>query len=354
MLRPRTLKEGTVGLFALLGLAIIGGIVIWLRGGGFGNPGYQVRVEFADASGLQVGAPVNYRGIAVGKVTHLIPGSNGVNVEIEISSTQLLIPHDVKVEISRYGLLGEAAIEMIPSRALSAEALAIDPLSNDCRDRQQIVCAGDQLQGDAGNQLISSMTRLSEAYSDPQFVADINATVRGASVAANRIAKMSDEITSLAKTANTQVRGLEQTTQAITGAANNAATLTDNLNRIVSLNQAHVTRTLEEASLLMANLNQLVGENRQQVNRTLNSIYQTSEDLQAVSRDLDVTVVTLNDGLSKIDSQQVAENLSAVLDNAMVTTANLRQISTDLNNPTLLLSIQKTLDAARVTFENAQ
>ncbi|WLT37483.1 hypothetical protein NON20_16815 [Synechocystis sp. B12] len=32
MLRPRTIKEGSVGLFALLGLFIIGGIVLWLRG----------------------------------------------------------------------------------------------------------------------------------------------------------------------------------------------------------------------------------------------------------------------------------------------------------------------------------
>ncbi|MEB3228076.1 MAG: MlaD family protein [Synechocystis sp.] len=354
MLRPRTLKEGSVGLFALLGLAIIGGIVLWLRGGGFGNPGYQVLVEFADASGLQVGAPVNYRGIAVGKVTHLIPGSNGVNVQMEIGSTQLRIPHDVAVEISRYGLLGEAAIEMIPPGPLSEKALAIDPLGEACGESQKILCDGDQLQGDAGNQLISSMTRLSQAYSDPQFVADINATVRSASIAANRIAKMSDEITKLANTANTQVRGLGQTTEAIAGAANNAATLTENLNQIVLLNQAHATRTLQEASVLMTNLNQLVGENRQQVSRTLNSIYQTSEDLQTVSRDLDVTVLTLNDGLSKIDSKQVAENLSAIMANTRDTTDNLRQISTELNNPTLLLSLQKTLDAARVTFENAQ
>jgi len=348
------MKEGSVGLFALLGLVIIGGIVIWLRGGGFGSPVYQVLVEFADASGLQVGAPVNYRGISVGKVTHLIPGSNGVNVQIEIGSTQLRIPHDVKVEISRYGLLGEAAIEMIPPRPLSEAALAIDPLSQTCGDRQKILCDGDQLQGNPGSQLISSMTRLGQAYSDPEFVASIDTTIRSASIAAHRIAKMSDEITVLAKTANSQVKDLGQTNEAIAGAANNAATLTENLNRVVLLNQANATRTLQEASVLMANLNQLVGENRQQVGLTLSSIQQTSEDIQQVSRDLNVTVLTLNEELSNIDSQQVVESLTAVLDNATVTTDNLKQISTDLNNPTLLLSLQKTLDAARVTFENAQ
>lgn len=354
MLRPRTLKEGSVGLFALLGLAIIGGIVIWLRGGGFGQPGYVIFAEFPDASGLQVGAPVNFRGIAVGKVTHLLPGSNSINAQIEIESIELRIPREVAVTISRYGLLGEAAIELVPAAPLPPEALALDPLSKTCGDRQQILCDGDQLQGDAGNQLISSMTQLTEAYSNPTFVADVNATVRSASLAANRMAKMSEEITQLAKTANTQVRGLGQTTQAIAGAANNAATLADNLNRAVLLNQANATRTLQEASLLMANLNQLVQDNRQQVGVTLNSIYQTSEDLQQVSRDIDMTVLTVNDGLSKIDTQQVANHLSAVLANAMATTDNLRQISTDLNNPTLLLSLQKTLDAARVTFENAQ
>lgn len=44
MFRFCIIKEGFVGLFVLLGLFIIGGIVLWLWGGVFGNLGYEVLV----------------------------------------------------------------------------------------------------------------------------------------------------------------------------------------------------------------------------------------------------------------------------------------------------------------------
>ncbi|MGL5035944.1 MAG: MlaD family protein, partial [Microcystaceae cyanobacterium] len=62
MLQSRTVREGSVGLFALLGLVLVGAVAVWLRGGGFGNPTYNLLVEFDNASGLQVGAPVMFRG----------------------------------------------------------------------------------------------------------------------------------------------------------------------------------------------------------------------------------------------------------------------------------------------------
>ncbi|AIE74766.1 MULTISPECIES: MlaD family protein [unclassified Synechocystis] len=354
MLRPRTIKEGSVGLFALLGLFIIGGIALWLRGGGFGNPGYQVLVRFTDASGLQVGGPVRYRGVPVGRVAKLIPGSNGILAQLEISSTQLRIPADVQVEISRYGLLGEAAIEMIPDRQLSEAALAIDPLSADCTESGKILCNGDELVGQSGSQLTNSVARLAQAYSDPQFVADINATVKSANLAAARIATMSEEITALSKTANQQVRGFGRTSEAIANAADNASLLTSRVNQVVLTNQDHINRTIEEASLLMVNLNQLVGENRAQVNLTLKSIETTNQDLQAIGREINTAVATINHGLAAIDTQKLTRDLALLMENAAVTSNNIRQISADLSNPTLLLTLQQTLDAARLTFENAQ
>ncbi|MFM7577892.1 MAG: MlaD family protein, partial [Microcystaceae cyanobacterium] len=131
MLNARTLREGTVGLFALLGLVLVGGVAIWLRGGSFGNQGYRIFVGFDDASGLQVGAPVRFRGVAVGKVSALNPSSNGIEAALDFASTQLKIPLDSVIQITRYGLIGEASIDITPSRKLSPEALTIDPTSQD-------------------------------------------------------------------------------------------------------------------------------------------------------------------------------------------------------------------------------
>ncbi|BFM38415.1 MlaD family protein [Synechocystis sp. LKSZ1] len=354
MLRPRAIQEGSVGLFALLGLVLLGGFAVWLRGGGFGSPGYRLRVNFDDASGLQVGAPVRFRGISVGKVAGLSPSSNGITALLEISSNQLKIPKDSLIQIGRYGLIGEASVDISPQHKLSEQALALDPLAKDCEGNADILCHDQELTGETGSQLVNSLTRLSQAYSDPVFIASINTTIRNASKAAASVAKMSDEIGLLSKSAREQIRGVGRTTTAITGVADNAALLTQNLNQVVSENQASLGKAIQEASQLMGNLNQLVRENRLEVGKTLTSIQSTSTQLQALGKEMEVTLKEVNQGLSAVDSQRLAKNLDTILANTAATTDNLRKISTSLNDPTLLFSIQQTLDSARLTFSNTQ
>ena len=68
MQSSRALREGRLGLFALGGLLVFGALAIWVRGGGFGQRTYQLIFEFADVEGLQVGAPVRFRGVRVGRI----------------------------------------------------------------------------------------------------------------------------------------------------------------------------------------------------------------------------------------------------------------------------------------------
>ena len=354
MLRSRSLKEGSVGLFALLGLLIIGGVVSWLRGGRLGTQGYQIIVTFEDANGLQVGAPVSYRGVSVGKVINLKPSSNGIETILEIESDELKIPRGATVELQRYGLLGETSVKLVPDVTLSEQALKLQPLAQDCQKNGEILCAGQKLTGTTGSELVSSLTRLSDAYSDPEFVGTLNTTARNASLAAARVATMSEEIAKLAKTANRQVASLGQTTQAVTSAANQTATLSYNLNQVISRNQTYLAQTLQESGRLMVNLNQLVTENRQQVGATLTSIEVTSNTLQVLAQDMNETVEIFNVQMQQVDGQQMAADLSQILANAVVTSENLKKLSTDFNDPTLLLTVQRTLDSARVTFENVQ
>lgn len=361
MLRPRTVREGSVGLFALLGLIVLGGVAIWLRGGGFGTPSYRIFVDFDDASGLQVGAPVRFRGVAIGKIVALSPSSNGIEAALDIASTQLKIPRDSLIQVSRYGLIGEASIDIMPQRKLTKKELALNPTSQDCLKLQQIFCHNERFQGEAGAQLMTSLTQLSKVYSNPEFVGNLNSTARNAALAANRIARMSDEIALLSKTARYQISGVSNTTKAIAGAAHSANQLTQNLNQIVSLNQSSISKTIRDSAQLMQNLNLLVLENRSHVTQTLTSIQGTSQEIQNLSRRLEGSVqlldkglVSVNRGLNAIDTDKLAKNLEIVLNNAAETSKNLQEISKQFNDPTILLTIQKTLDSARVTFENTQ
>ncbi|MEA5508311.1 MlaD family protein [Crocosphaera sp. UHCC 0190] len=354
MLRMRTLQEGSVGLFALLGLIIFGGLVIWLRGGVLGQQTYQIIADFQDVSGLQIGAPVRYRGVAVGKILGLQPSSNGVKVAVEISSTELRIPSGSKIQINRVGLIGEASVDITPSRSLSKEALAIDPTSKDCAAAQKILCNNDQIEGQTGSQLVEALTRLSNAYSDPEFVGNLSSAAKNVSKAGDKIATLSEEVTRFSKAARGQIGGVSGAIRRADQAAQDASQLMRNVNTVVTENRTDLNRTISGAANLISNLDGLVAENRGNVVNTLNSLERTSDEARKLAINLGTTVNRVNAGLDEVNIKQIARDLEVLMANAAETSKNLQNFSQAINDPQVILGIQKTLDSARSTFENAQ
>ena len=354
MLRSRTLQEGTVGLFALVGLVLFGGLVIWLRGGVLGKKPYRIQANFEDVSGLQIGGVVNYRGVAVGKIAGLQPSSNGVSALIELSSKDLRIPKDSTIQINRYGLIGEASVDITPSKKLSKDALAIDPTSDDCADQKLIICDNDIIKGETGSQLVQALTRLSNAYSDPEFVGNLRDAFSSVAKAGGKIGKLSDEATIFSKRARREIQGTSRTIASINQAARDASQLMQNVNTVVAENRASLNRAVNNAAHLVDNLNGLVAENRGNVVNTLNSLEQTSDEVRTVVIGLEKTVNKVNEGLNAVDTQQIARDLETLMANAAETSANLRDVSQSINDPKVILTVQKTLDSARSTFENAQ
>ena len=354
MLRMRTLQEGSVGLFALFGLIIFGGLVVWLRGGILGQKTYQFFADFQDVSGLQIGAPVRYRGVAVGKILGLQPSSNGVTVALEISSTDLRIPKGSKVQINRYGLIGEASVDISPSRTLSETALNIDPTSQDCAEAAKILCDNDEVMGETGSQLVEALTRLSNAYSDPEFVGNMNAAARNVAKAGDKIATLSQEVTQLSKAARGEIGGVSDLISSADQATQDASQLMLNVNTVLSENRTDINRTVRSAANLMSNLDGLVSENRGNIVNTLDSIERTSDQVRLLALNFNTTVDRLNQGIDEIDMAKLANDLELLMANAAQTAQNLQNLSQSLNDPEVLVTIQKTLDSARVTFENTQ
>ncbi|MCZ0905344.1 MlaD family protein, partial [Microcoleus sp. HI-ES] len=79
-----------------------------------------------------------YRGVAVGKITALQPGSNGVDVTLEIAPGTLVIPRDVVIEANKSGLIGESSIDITPNSILPESLLTANPVSADCPP--EIIC----------------------------------------------------------------------------------------------------------------------------------------------------------------------------------------------------------------------
>ena len=327
-MRTRTVREGSVGLLILLGLGLFGGLILWLRGMTLGNRTYEAIVEFKNVAGLQDGAPVRYRGVVVGKILGVQPGLNGVDVKIQISSTDLVIPRNVIVEANQSGLISETSIDITPQQNLPTSAIASRPLSKDC-DPKIIICDGSRLEGRIGisvDELIRSSIQFAQLYGDPSFFANVNQAAKNTADAAASIASLSKEVSSLSQSVQQNLNTVSTsavTTANAVGQAANQLTLTAN------------------------QVNGLVASNRNALATTLNNISQTSDQLR-------LSVQGLTPVVDRFQQSTLLANLETLSANAALASSNLREVSTTLNNPTNVLMLQQTLDAARATFQNAQ
>jgi phospholipid/cholesterol/gamma-HCH transport system substrate-binding protein len=325
MIRARTIREGSVGLLILLGLALFGGLVIWLRGLAPGTRSFKATVEFANIAGMQEGAPVRYRGVTVGRIIAIKPGPNGVEVDIEISPADLVIPRDVIVEANQSGLIGETYIEITPKEVLQAPTKTVaKPLDSAC-DPKLIVCDQARLQGDIGvspDQLIRYSIRFSELYSDPKFFAKIDRVVQNSAEATAGVSKLTQEFSQLTRAVRQEVGTFSNTARSATQAANQVGLTASQVNSLLAANRVTLVSTLE--------------------------------NLNATSAQLRANVSQLSPILNRVEQGELLRNLEILSANAAQASTNLRDVSVALNSPTNLTVLQETLDSARATFQNAQ
>lgn len=349
-MRARTIKEGSLGLFIFAGLTLLGGVMIWLTGVTFSRKTYIINVNFADANGLREGAVVRYRGLEIGRVTAVEPDSNGVNVRIEVLSSDLVMPKNSVIETNQAGLVGEPDIAIVPQGTLSQDAISTSPLSKSCGESGEIICNEDRLDGVIGVSFAETLRltqRFSRAYSDEEFVALLAELARNSSNAAEQLAGLTEELTLLSKDVRGEVGNFSATAQAITDSATTSS--------------AQLGQTLTGINELTSNLNALVVENRQTLVGTLNSIGDISVQMQGAIAALENTLNTVDNSVASVtstitatDTGTLINNLNALTENAAIASENLKDISVTLNDPANITALQKTLDAARSTFENTQ
>lgn len=323
-MRSRMVREGSVGLLILAGVALFGGLVLWLKGLNPANRSFTVIVDFSAINGVQTGSPVRYRGVNVGRIAQISPGPNGVEVKLEIGRADLIIPLNSDVSVNQTGLLGETVLDILPRKEIAPESVAGKPLDRNC-NRDLILCENSRIRGTLGistDELIRATIRFADVYSSPQFTGNINSLTRNSSIAASEIAQLSREVTGLVKSARQEVGTFSTTARSISNTANQATLTIGQVNSLISANRSTLVSTLD-------NLNATTGEIR-------------------------TTVTRLSPVLNQVEQSQLLRNLETLSANAVQTSANLRDVSTTLNNPSNIVMLQQTLDSARVTFENTQ
>jgi phospholipid/cholesterol/gamma-HCH transport system substrate-binding protein len=363
-MRSRALREGSVGLLALVAIGLFAGLVLWIKDVQLGRRSYPVTVEFLDARGLQIGTPVRYRGVTVGKIVKVRPTTSAVEVELDISDTQLLIPSGATVEAQTSALLGEKFLDIIPQSPLVSDVSFKGPLDATC-DKGKVICSGSRLQGSAVadmTDLIRSMNQIAQLLSNPKLMSDVEKTAANAASATAGVSKLTRDLSGLSKSVQGEIGGLSDTLISAQQAAENAGQAANTISRTTSqtaqdLSQtagslstslggsaktvaASVTQAADQASLLLS-------ENRGAMKHTLDSIASTSNSLKGAVNEL--TPV-----LSQVRQGEFLGNLDKLTENIRVVSANLRVASNALNDPANLILLQQTLDSARVTFQNAQ
>ncbi|MEC4806466.1 MAG: MlaD family protein [Jaaginema sp. PMC 1079.18] len=369
-MRSRAIREGSVGLLVLVALGLLGGITVWLRGLNVGRTSYSATVEFANANGMSIGAPVRYRGVNVGKIIAIEPGTNGIDVQLEISPVDLLIPKESVFQASQSGLISQTAIDIIPLESLSSQVQNLSPIGKEC-DSTIVVCDRDRLQGETGatiDDLLNSTVRLSDVYASPEFADNISRLLDTAEVTAENVSVLSQELQRLSQLMRQQLPRLTTTAQRTSTTLNTTALqIGDAANRAVvtlegvgqsaqslSGTATEFGNTAQSLNLLSDNVNRLVDENRASLSGTLVSVRDTSESLQDLLLAFGPTVDSLNTALDPAEIELLIDNLEELIANSSAASANLRDLTASFNNPELIVELQRTLNSARETFENTR
>ena len=137
---------------AIVGFSVIGAIVgfaatmAWMRGIRLGASEWQVKVQFADATGLAERSPVTYRGILVGSVRKIRVTPAAVVADLEISQGDLKLPMPVTASVAPGSLLGGDAQVSLMSTGQSLAPDAPLPRSAACKSSMQL-CNGGTIRG---------------------------------------------------------------------------------------------------------------------------------------------------------------------------------------------------------------
>lgn len=134
--------EVKVGIFVIIGLILLSMMIFSI--GGFYNvkPGYNIKVIFSFANGVEVGAPVRLAGVEIGEIKNIriFYDEEKQKTQVELLAwveRGVPINNDAKANINTLGLLGEKYLEIFPGTPEAPvlhendELIGHDPISTE-------------------------------------------------------------------------------------------------------------------------------------------------------------------------------------------------------------------------------
>ena len=104
-----------LGLLVVAAVVILTAALMQLRG----PHGSVIYADLGAAAGLRDGAAVSFRGIEVGRVTHIAFVPNGLRVTIRLTRTDVPLRSGDGVRATSNGVFGDIGLELVPGSGQS-------------------------------------------------------------------------------------------------------------------------------------------------------------------------------------------------------------------------------------------
>ncbi len=329
----RGVREGLTGLLFLVGLAVFGGLILWITNFRPGQSTYQFSVKFSDGNGVAVGSPVRLRGVRIGQVVQVAPLVDQVKITVFVEKN-ILIPIQSKITASQSGLIGETFVDIVPNEGAKPSKVPFADFVEQCKKdpnagSKELICPNSDIaQGTSPvriAQLLESLNKVALSI-DKKFLNNLDSTIQDVGGAARKLGGISADIRNVSTAFEKAATGVNRNVDSL-GAAG---------------------KSVEQASRSVGGaadtLKIVVTDNRKNLVVILDNLSTASGDLKAVLAELRPA---LADG-------QFSKDLTRLASNAAAAAENVRKITDGLSDPATIDSLRETLDAARVTFQNAQ
>jgi phospholipid/cholesterol/gamma-HCH transport system substrate-binding protein len=166
----------------------------------------------------------------------------------------------------------------------------------------------------------------------------------------NQLSSTTKEFGGTAKSITSTANAFTNTANSFGATANSFGATANTLNATANTfntTAKDISLTANQANRLITNLDSLVTSNRSSLVATLNNVSKASEQLST-------TIASLSPVVNRLTQGELLKNFEILSANAAQASANLRDVTKAMNDPSTVLVLQKTLDSARVTFENTQ
>ncbi|MCA1927603.1 MAG: MlaD family protein, partial [Calditerrivibrio sp.] len=168
--------EAKVGFFVIISLVILGYMTTKVGDFSFGKEkGYMIKALLNNASGLNVDAPVKYKGVDVGKVKKIYLENGKVAVEIVVDE-KYKIPKNVSISVRSAGFLGEKFAELEDLGQPTDEYLAENTVIKDTKNTTDFDQLGNKL-GDIADDIKAITSSLKEVLATDEGKENMKVTL---------------------------------------------------------------------------------------------------------------------------------------------------------------------------------